>query len=152
MQGAGTVTFASVGGGITVALVPDSASWSDFAIDVVVPPDAVTGTLTVDTDAGERLTASVIILPAVPFDPATLAWQPRAGFPRAPVGVALAAAEYATGGDLTTTLYAAGGAEPLGGDSAFAPETGVHVARTTPGGEITAWVRRSSSGASSRNE
>ena len=148
VRGAGIVTFASQGGGVTVALVPDSASWSDFAIEVVVPPDAVTGSVTVDTDAGERLTTTVHVLPSVPFDPAALAWQPRAGFPRAPVGVALAAAEYATSGGFTATLYAAGGAEPLGGDSAFVPETGVHVARTTAGGEITAWVRQPESATS----
>jgi hypothetical protein len=148
VRGTGTVTFASAGGGVTVALVPDSASWSEFAIEVVVPPDAVTGDVTVITDVGERLTTTVYVLPSVPFDPAGLAWQPRAGFPRAPVGVALAAAEYATSGGVTTTLYAAGGAEPLGGDSAFVPETGVHVARATAGGEITAWARQPESATS----
>ena len=141
-QGGGTVTFTRQGGGTTPAVVPDSASWSEFAIEVVVPADAATGPVTVTTAAGERLTATVHVLPSVPFDAAALAWQPRAGFPRAPVGVALAAAEYATSGGFATTLYAAGGAEPLGGDSAFVPETGVYVARTTPSGEVAAWARQ----------
>jgi hypothetical protein len=144
----GTVTFTREGGGTTPAVVPDSASWSEFAIEVVVPADAATGPVTVTTAAGERLATTVHVLPSVPFDPAALAWQPRAGFPRAPVGVALAAAEYATSGGFTTTLYAAGGAEPLGGDSAFVPETGVYVARTAAGGEITAWARQPESATS----
>lgn len=148
VQGSGTVTFARQGGGTTPAVVPDSASWSEFAIEVVVPADAATGAVTVTTPAGDQLTATVHVLPSVPFDPAGLAWQARAGFPRAPVGVALAVAEYATSGGFAATLYAAGGAEPLGGDSAFVPETGVHVARTTAGGEITAWVRQPESATS----
>ena len=150
-QGSGTVTFTGPGGGTVPAVVPDSASWSDFAIEVVVPADAATGPLTVTTPTGERLTTTVHVLPAVPFDPAALAWQPRAGFPRAPVGVALAVAEYATSGGVATTLYAAGGAEPLGGDSAFVPETGVHVAHATAGGEITAWVRQPEHATTSAN-
>jgi hypothetical protein len=148
VQGSGTVGFARQGGGTTPAVVPDSASWSDFAIEVVVPGDAATGSVTVETASGERLTTTVHVVPAVPFDPATLAWQPRAGFPRAPVGVALAAAEYASAGGIATTLYAAGGAEPLGGDSLFVPETGVHLARAALGGEITAWARQPESATS----
>jgi hypothetical protein len=148
VQGAGTVVFTRQGGGTTPAVVPGSASWSDFAIDVVVPADAATGPVTVTTGSGERLSTTVHVVPMVPFDPAALAWQPRAGFPRAPVGVALAAAEYASTGGLEATLYAAGGAEPLGGDSLFVPETSVHVAGTAPGGEITAWVRQPESATS----
>jgi len=148
VQGNGTVTFTRQGGGTTPALVPDSSSWSEFAIEAIVPADAATGSVTVATAGGERLTTMVFVLPSVPFDPATLAWQARAGFPRAPVGVALAAAEYASSSGITATLYAAGGAEPLGGDSAFVPEAGVHVARTTPGGAITAWVRQPESATS----
>lgn len=149
VQGAGSVTFTRQGGGTTVGTVPDSAAWSDFAIDVVVPPDATSGTVTVVTGAGEQLATTVYVVASVPFDPATLAWQPRAGFPRAPVGVALAAAEYPTPTAITTTLYAAGGAEPLGGDSIFVPEAGVHVAKATAGGQITAWARQPESATSS---
>jgi hypothetical protein len=147
-QGTGAVTFAREGGGETNGVVPDAASWSEFAIEVVVPQDAATGSVTVVTDGGARLTAGVHVVPSVPFDPAALTWLERAGFPRAPIGVALASAEFASGGAITATLYAAGGAEPLGGDSAFTPETSVHVARATAGGAITAWARQPESATS----
>lgn len=150
IQGAGGVTFAAGGGTSVPAAVVDSG-WSDFAIEVVVPAGAITGDLVVTTDAGQRLTHPVYVLPAVEFDAATLAWQARAGFPRAPVGVALFAAEFAGATGIATTLFAAGGAEPVGGDSVFAPETGVHVAQAQPGGALTAWVRQTESSDPSAN-
>lgn len=143
-QGAGSVTLRSATGGTTAAGVVDPG-WSDFAITVLVPDDAISGSLVVTTDAGRSLARQVHVVPSVPFDPATLVWQARAGFPRAPVGVALAPAEFASGSGIATTLFAAGGAEPVGGDSSFMPETGVHVAQAQPGGAITGWVRQAES-------
>ncbi len=140
-QGQGTVTFPAAGGGTTSGTIL-GGGWSDFAIEVVVPGDALSGTLTVTTDAGRRLEATVQVLPALAFDPAALAWQPRSGFPRAPVGIAVAPAAFVGPGGVTTTLFAAGGAEPVGGDSIFTPETSIHVARTLADGEITVWTRQ----------
>ena len=62
--------------------------------------------------------------------------SPPAGFhllerPESPAGHAL-----------TTTLYTAGGAEPLGGYSVFPPDSGVYVAAVQPGGAIGAWTRQ----------
>lgn len=145
VRAGGAVRFPRIGGGSVDALVPDSASWSDLTISTRVPDSAAAGpvTLSVVTASGRALTLVVHVLPAVPFDPATLHWSARTTFPRAPLGVALAAAEFpATGGGLVTTLYAAGGAEPLGGDSAFQADSGVYVATTQPGGGIGAWVRQ----------
>jgi len=102
----------------------------------------------VTTAGGRRLTATVHVLPAPTFDPVTLTWQARPLFPRAPVGVALAAAEFPAGTTLHTTLYAAGGAEPFasggGGPIAMLPDSGVYVARAIAGGAgtIDAWVRQ----------
>jgi hypothetical protein len=146
-SGGGTVRFPRVGGGETDAPVADSA-WSDFTITATVPDSATSGTLTLITAAGRRLTATVHVLPAPAFDPATLTWQPRSTFPRAPVGVALAAAEFPSGTTLRATLYAAGGAEPFasggGGQIAMVPDSGVYVARAVVGGAgtIGAWVRQ----------
>jgi hypothetical protein len=61
VQGSGTVGFA--GRETTPVVVPDSASWSDFAIEVVVPEDAATGSVTVEPASGERLTATVHVVP-----------------------------------------------------------------------------------------
>lgn len=145
--GSGSVRFPRVGGGETDAPVADSA-WTAFTITVAVPDSAASGTLTVITAAGRRLTTTVHVLPAPAFDPVALAWQPRAAFPRAPVGVALAAAEFPAGTTLGATLYAAGGAEPFasggGGPLTMVPDSGVYVARTVVGGAgaIDPWVRQ----------
>jgi len=141
VQGTGSVTFASGGTVGAPATIVDSG-WSNFAVEVVVPDEAITGALVLTTDAGQRLERTVNVVAAVGLDPAALAWQARAGFPRAPVGVALAAAEFASEAGIATTLFAAGGAEPVGGDSSFAPEVGVHVSQATAGGGLTAWVRQ----------
>ncbi len=148
-RGSGAVRFPRVGGGEADAPVADSA-WSGFAVAATVPDSAASGTLTLITAAGRRLTATVHVLPAPAFDPATLAWQPRSAFPRAPVGVALAAAEFPSDATLRATLYAAGGAEPFasggggGGQITMAPDSGVYVARAVLGGAgtIGAWVRQ----------
>jgi hypothetical protein len=145
VRAGGAVRFPRIGGGSVDALVPDSASWSDLAISTRVPDSAATGpvTLSVVTAAGRVLPLLVHVLPAAPFNPSTLQWSARTSFPRAPLGVALAAAEFpVSGGGLATTLYAAGGAEPLGGDSAFQADSGVYVAAAQPGGGIGAWVRQ----------
>ncbi len=144
-RGSGAVRFARAGGGETEASVPDSA-WSALSITTTVPDSAASGTLTVVTSAGSRLTATVHVLPAPAFDPVALTWQARASFPRAPVGVALAAAEFPDGALLNATLYAVGGAEPFGsgGQITMVPDSGVYVARADAGvaGAITAWVRQ----------
>jgi len=140
-RGSGAVRFARVGGGEFAAGVPDSA-WTALTITTTVPDSAASGTLVVITAAGKRLTATVHVLPAPAFDPVALTWLARASFPRAPVGVALAAAEFPAGTAVNATLYAAGGAEPF--DTVMVPDSGVYVARADAGGggAITAWVRQ----------
>ena len=145
-RGSGAVRFARSGGGETDAVAADSA-WSALTITTTVPDSAASGTLTVITATGRRLTATVHVLPAPAFDPVTLTWQARPSFPRAPVGVALAAAEFPVGTTLRATVYAAGGAEPFasgGGQIAMLPDSGVYVARAVAGGAgtIDAWVRQ----------
>src|SRR6185437_16040180 len=137
-----SVTFAALGGG-TVNAATDSAGWSDEAIRVVVPGTATSGTLTIHTRSGRTLNTSVFVLPRVPFDTSGFLWQARTPFPQSPMGVALAAAEYpASGGGVTTTLYAAGGAEVIGGDSTILPDSGVYVATVTSNGSIGSWTRQ----------
>ncbi len=123
------------------APVTSPAAWSDLAIRTTVPDSAASGTLTVITAAGLRLTAAVHVLPRVSFDPGNLNWQPRPpGFPRAPVGVAVAAAGIPSGAGIATTLYAAGGAEQIG--SSLVPDSGVYVARAQAGGSLATWTRQ----------
>jgi hypothetical protein len=141
VQGTGTVTFAA-GTGSSVAIVPDSASWSDREIRVTVPDSAVSGTVAVTTGAGQRYTSSVLVLARVTFNTAAFTWHVRTDFPQSPVGVALAAAEYPAGSTLRTVLYAAGGAEPIGGDSALIADSAVYVAQVSTGGAIGAWTRQ----------
>jgi len=136
-----SVSFAAVAGG-TVNGVTDSADWGDEAIRVVVPASATSGKLTVHTKNGASLSTNVFVVPLVPFDTAGFSWQGRTSFPQSPVGVALAAAEYPSGGGITTTLYAAGGAEVIGGDSAILPDSGVYVATVASNGSIGSWVRQ----------
>src|SRR5690242_812220 len=142
-QGAGSVVFARRGGGTVAAAV---ASWSDAAIRVAVPDSAVSGALGVTTAAGRQLTATVHVVPHVAFTATGLGWQQRtaAAFPQAPVGVALAAAEFPTDAGLAITLFAAGGAEPVvnGPDTSVAPDSGVYVAHAQPGGDVGAWVHQ----------
>jgi hypothetical protein len=140
MQGGGTVTFPRTGGGSVMA-VAAPGGWSDRSIRTVVPDSAASGTLTITTAGGRALSTTVHVLPRVAFDAATLAWQARTAFPRAPVGVALTAGAAPAGGTLRVTLYAAGGAEPLSGDSAMVPDSAVFVSRTAPGGPIGVWSR-----------
>ena len=146
VQGAGAVRFARLGGGDVAAPLADTTAWSDAAIRVTVPDSAVTGSLSVTTASGRRLAATVHVLPHVPFVASALDWQPRtaAAFPQAPVGVALAAAEFPSNAALATTLFAAGGAEPVtsGADTSVAPDSGVYVAHAQPGGALGAWVRQ----------
>ena len=139
--GAGGVGFAAAGGG-TVAAAPDTAGWSDEAIRVAVPAGAASGTLTVHTGSGGTLTATVHVVPRLPFDAAGFTWQTRSAFPQSPVGVALAAAEYPSGAGVSTTLYAAGGAEAIGGDSALLPDSGVYVNQVRSDESIGTWVRQ----------
>lgn len=145
-RGSGAVRFPRAGGGSEIeAAVADSA-WSALTITATVPDSAASGTLTVITAAGRRLTATVHVLSPPAFTPSTLTWQARLSFPRAPVGVALAAAEFPAGATLHATLYAAGGAEPFasGGQMSMVPDSGVYVARAVAGGAgtIDAWVRQ----------
>jgi hypothetical protein len=142
VQGPGSVRFQKTGGRTVDAVISDSASWSDVAVRTTVPDSAVSGTITLTTAAGRPLTAAVHVLPRTPFNPLTFTWQVRDTFPRAPAGVALAAAQFAVSGIVTTTLFAAGGAEPVGGDSAMAPDSGVYTARVFDGGDIAGWARQ----------
>src|SRR5439155_112293 len=139
---AGTVSFPRVGGGQVGAAVADS-TWSDQSIRTTVPDSAASGAITVLSAQGQRLPAAVRVLPVAAFDPTTLVWTPRpVPFPRAPVGVALAAATVPAGSGVTITVFAAGGAEPLGIDSAFLPDSGVYASAVQPGGLVSAWVRQ----------
>jgi hypothetical protein len=150
VRGAGGVTFAAASGS-AAAIVPDSASWSDREIRVTVPDSAVSGTVAVTTSAGQRYTASVSVLPRVPFNTAAFLWSARTAFPQAPVGIALAAAEFPGGSSIRTVLYAAGGAEPLGGDSVMIPDSAVYVAQVSAGGAIGAWTRQHDTTATARH-
>ena len=140
-QGTGGVTLAGTGGGTVPAAVAAAGSWSDLTVRITVPDGAVSGPLTVTTATGLRLTALVHVIPRVSFSADTLRWQARAAFPSAPVGVGAAAAEIPAGNDVSTTVYAAGGAELIG--ARLVPDSGVHVARALPGGAVAAWVRQS---------
>ncbi|HEU5323352.1 MAG TPA: hypothetical protein VFX28_21265, partial [Methylomirabilota bacterium] len=133
----GGVAFAGSGGGTAPAPV---AAWSDLAIRITVPDGAVSGTVAVTTAAARRLTATVHVLARVPTNADALTWQARTAFPSAPIGVGVAAAEVPAGGVLTTTLYAAGGAEQIG--PSLVPDSGVYLARAQPGGTIGAWTRQ----------
>ncbi|HYT70904.1 MAG TPA: hypothetical protein VEK78_05935 [Gemmatimonadales bacterium] len=137
-QGTGAVGFQQ-GSGVVTAPV---AAWSDLAIRVAVPAGAVSGSLLVTTTTGRRLTALVHVLPRLPFSPDTLVWKRRTTFPAAPIGVGAAAAETPLGDAVSTTLYAAGGAEPLG--PRLVLDSGVYVARAPPagGGSIGSWTRQ----------
>jgi hypothetical protein len=138
----GTVTFPRQGGGQVVAPALDGA-WSDRTVRTIVPDGAADGSVTILTASGTTFTAPIHVLPATPFDPATIQWTHRNDFPRAPVGVALAAATVpGSAGGVTVTLFAAGGAEPIGGDSAFLPDSGVYSSPVQPGGAIGAWTRQ----------
>ncbi len=138
----GTVLFPAGGAAETPGLI-DSTAWHDLSVRAIVPDGAVSGTLAVVTTTGRRLTATVHVLPLVAFDPASLSWSARSDFPRSPVGVALAVAEFpGPGGSLDATVYAAGGAEPIGGDSVMAPDSAMHVARAAPGGILGSWQRQ----------
>jgi len=139
-QGNGTITFARADGGEVTAPVAAPADWSDGALRTTVPDSAVSGALAVTTAGGLRLVATVHVLPHVAFSPDTLSWKARGTFPEAPVGVALAAAEIPTGSTVTTTLFAAGGAEQIG--LALVPDSGVYLAHATTGGVVGPWVRQ----------
>ena len=139
-QGGGSVAFAGVGGGEVTAPVASPADWSDQVVRTTVPDGAVSGTLALTTASGQRLTATVHVVPHVVFSPDTLHWDSLGTFPQAPVGVALAAAEIPSGPRLITTLYAAGGAEQISGG--LVPDSGVYVARTQAGGLVGPWIRQ----------
>ena len=140
VQGGGAIQFARAGGGVVPAVVV-AGSWSDRTVRAIVPAEAVSGPLTLTTDAGRALSASVHVLPHVAFDPATLTWQARATFDHAPVGVALTAGSEPVSGGLRVVLYAAGGAETETGTGRISPDAAVFVARAAPGGAIGVWRR-----------
>jgi hypothetical protein len=81
-------------------------------------------------------------MPFPAFDPATLTWQARPNFPRAPIGLGVAAVAVPTSAGWTVALYAAGGAEPVAGDSVFDADSSVYLAAVNPGGEVGAWIRQ----------
>jgi len=135
----GTVRFTRAGGGeIDATVTPED--WGDHSVTVVVPDDAASGPVALRTAGGSGVTAAVRVLPAAAFDPGGLAWRPRSQFPGPPVGVALAVAEFAATSGATATLYAAGGAEPVG--PSLVPDSGIFVARVTADGTPSAWARQ----------
>jgi len=140
-QGTGAIDFPRVGGGAVLAPVPPGG-WSDRLLRSAVPDSATSGVLTVTSADGRHLTATVHVLPHVAFDPATLTWQSRSAFLGAPAGVALAVAAEPVGSSLKVAVYAAGGGEPLGGDSSIVPDSGVFTAHANPGGAIGGWSLR----------
>jgi hypothetical protein len=135
----GVVRFPRQGGGEVDA---PAETWTETAVTTVVPPNAASGPLALETGAGRRITAPVHVLPATPFDTAQLTWAERTPFPAAPVGVALAAAELPGSAGLATVLYAAGGAEPVGTPPTLVPDSGVYLARVQAGGALGAWTRQ----------
>ena len=139
----GVVLFTRIGGGTVESAVADSA-WTPFVIAATVPDSAAAGRVGfgIETAAGTRLTATINVLPRSAFEPATLTWVSRGTFPGATSGIALAVAQFPGTATLTTSLYAAGGAEP----PALAPDSisggrRVYVARVTNGaaGAIGTW-------------
>jgi hypothetical protein len=140
----GTVTVRDAGGAELPAVV-DAAAWTDFSARATLPAGAAAGPITLITAAGRRLALTVHMVPAPSFSPATLSWQAQPAFPRAPVGVAVAAAEFrSAGGSWRVTVYAGGGAEPLGGDSLMDADSLVYVASATAGGAVAAFSQQSS--------
>jgi hypothetical protein len=139
-QGTGAIDFPRAGGGVVLAPVPPGG-WSDRLLRSTVPDSAASGILTVTSASGRHLTATVHILPHVAFDPGTLTWQSRPVFPGAPAGVALAVAAEPQGSGLKIAVYAAGGGEPLGGDSSIVPDSDVFAGQVTPGGALSGWTR-----------
>ena len=135
----GTLRFARTGGGEIDAIVAP-ADWGDQAVAALVPDGAASGPVALRTAGGRQVTAAVRVLPAVAFDPGALAWLERGQFPGAPVGVALSAAEFPAAGAATGTLYAAGGAAPVG--PSLVPDSGVFVARVAADGTPGAWTRQ----------
>ncbi|HTH63800.1 MAG TPA: hypothetical protein VL563_03885 [Gemmatimonadales bacterium] len=140
-QAGGAIDFPKAGGGAVLAPVP-AGGWSDRLLRSSVPESATSGVITVTTADGRHLTATVHVLPHVPFDPATLTWQTRPEFPGAPAGVALTVAAEPQGAGVKVAVYAAGGGEPVGGDSAIVPDSSVFTAHAAPGGAIGGWTRQ----------
>ena len=138
-QGTGAINFPKMGGGAVPAPIPPGG-WSDRLLRAMVPDSAASGLLTVTSAAGRRLTATIHVLPHVAFAPAALTWQSRPAFLGAPAGVALAVATEPQASGLKIAVYAAGGGEPLGGDSAIAPKATVFATQVTPGGAISGWT------------
>lgn len=136
----GSVTVRGAGGAELAAAV-DGPSWTDFHARATLPAGTTAGPITLVTAAGRRLTAPIHVVPAAPaFDPAGLTWQARPAFPRAPLGVAVVAAEFPDGAAWRVTLFAAGGAEPLGGDSLMDADSTVYVARANAAGAVDAFA------------
>lgn len=139
----GSATFRATGGAELPALV-DSASWTDRSVRLTVPAGAVAGPLAIVTAGSRRLSAPAHIVPRPSFNPAALTWQGQPDFPRAPIGLGVAAAEFPPASAWAITLFAAGGAEPVGGDSVFDADSSTYVARAQPGGVVGPWTRQAS--------
>jgi hypothetical protein len=137
----GTVRFTRTGGGFVEGVVADS-DWTPFSITTVVPDSAALGRQALDviTATGTELISTIHVLARASFNPLTLTWVARETYPGASLGIALTAATFPSGGDLRTTLYAAGGAEP----PLMTPDSGVYVARVSIGGAgaIEPWTRQ----------
>lgn len=136
----GTVKFQGATGPVTTPV--DSSDWTDRTIRVTVPESAISGSVSVTTATGQQFLHPVHVLPDVAFDPAALTWQAQSPFPQAPVGVALAMLTAPATPQLSITLIAAGGAEPVSGDSSLVVDSGVYLSRVAPGGSISPWERQ----------
>lgn len=140
---AGTVTVRA--GGTDVPVAVDGPAWTPFSVRVTLPATMTAGPLTLTTAGGTRLTAPLRVVAAAAFNPATLTWQSRPAFPQAPIGVALAAAELPDAAGWRVALFAAGGAEPLGGDSLMDADSTAYAARVSAGGSIEAFAPQANS-------
>ncbi len=135
---AGTVTVRDAAGAEIPAVV-DATSWSDLSARATLPVAMTAGPITLVTASGGRLSLPIHVVAAVAFNPATLTWLDQPDFPSAPLGVAVAAAEF-PGSAWRVTLFAAGGAEPVGGDSAIDPDSTVFISSAGAAGAIAVFT------------
>ena len=126
-------------GGAEIPAVVDATAWSDFSARATLPAGMAAGPIVLVTPSGQRLSRTIHVVPASAFNPAALTWLDQPDYPRAPLGVAVAAAEF-PGATWRVTVFAAGGAEPLGGDSLMDPDSLVSVARASAGGTLEAFA------------
>ena len=139
----GTVTVRNAAG-MEIPAVVDGTSWSDLSARATLPLAMTAGPIALVTTSGEHLSLPIHVVPMVPFNPATFTWLDQPDFPSAPLGVAVAAAEF-PGSPWRVTVFAAGGAEPLGGDSLMDPDSTVFVSSAGVAGVVAAFTPQTNS-------